>query len=221
MIVSLGPCVIQSRATPTLSGRRRMLVLPNNLLRFNCKEEHALQFIEGQIRFGRLSHYRGIEGSRQDETEGLVFFYWDMKSDQNIHYRGRSINPYYILCTTHPNVAEQMMVKKFGSFIVRISDPLLLLERIKVVWKNHASAFADNACLVPVAYNKDGLLEPNQYLYAPTDYTYSQKPASLEYQQEFRYVLPCSDVQRNSDCYLTLDVGDCRDICTLQRGSVD
>jgi len=37
------------------------------------------------------------------------------------------MNLYYILCTAHPHVDVPMMTDKFGTFIVRISDPLALL----------------------------------------------------------------------------------------------
>lgn len=137
------------------------------------------------------------------------------ESDQNIHYRGRSMNPYYILCTAHPDVDVPMMTGKFGTFIVRISDPLALLEPIGLVWRNHELAFADNARIAPVVYNKDELLKRDPYLNVPSDYSYSQKPKSKKCEQEFRYVLTCSDAKRNLSNDLTLDVGDCRDICTL------
>ena len=105
-----------------------MLAVPNSLLRFIEQEEYALQFIAGQIRFRLLDYYRSIEGSRRDEKEGLVSGLWGQEeSDQNIHYRGRSMNLYYILCTAHPHVDVPMMTDKFGTFIVRISDPLALL----------------------------------------------------------------------------------------------
>ena len=125
------------------------------------------------------------------------------------------MNPYYILCTAHPDVNVPMMTKNFGRFIIRIGNPLALLERIKVVWQNHECAFADNALVAPVVYNKDELLKRDPYLNAPSDYSYSQKPKSKNCEQEFRYVLTCSDAKRTLNDHLTLDVGDCRDICTL------
>ena len=125
------------------------------------------------------------------------------------------MNLYYILCTAHPHVDVPLMTDKFGTFIVRISDPLALLERIRLVWRNHELAFADNARIAPVVYNKGEILKKDPYLNVPSDYSYSQKPKSKKCEQEFRYVLTCSDAKRNLSNDPTLDVGDCRDICTL------
>jgi hypothetical protein len=44
--------------------------VPSALLRTFHTEEHVRRFIAGEMRFGLLQHYRVIEGSRQDETEG-------------------------------------------------------------------------------------------------------------------------------------------------------
>lgn len=193
-----------------------MLTVPNTLLRFFTQEEYALQFIAGQIRLGLLNYYRRIEGLRRDEKEGLVSGVWgEEESDQNIRYRGRSMNPFYILSTAHPDVEVPMMTKKFGTFIVRISDPLVLLERIGLIWRNHPLAFADNARIAQVVYNKDELLKRDPYLNVPSNYSYSQKPKANRCEQEFRYVLTCSDTKQNLSDDLTLDVDDCRDICAL------
>src|SRR5216683_756544 len=54
------------------------------------------------------------------------------ESDYNIHYSGGSLNRYYILCAAHPAASVRDLVVKFGPFIVQISDPLALLERIKL-----------------------------------------------------------------------------------------
>lgn len=193
-----------------------MLAVPNTLLRFFTQEEYAVQFIAGQIRFGLLDYYRHIEGSRRDDKEGLVSGIWgEEESDQNIRYRGRSMNPFYILCASHPDVEVPMMTKKFGAFVVRISDPPALLERIGLIWRKHPLAFADNARIAPVVYNKDELLKRDPYLNVPSDYSYSQKPKSNRCEQEFRYVLTCSDTKRNLSDDLTLGVYNCRDICAL------
>lgn len=211
--------------------------MPDRLLRFIEKEEYADQFISGQIRFGLLDYYKKIEGARQDEKEGQVSFFWDLKaptviidsntrqiighaeSNQNISYRGSSINPYYIVSTSHPDVNKQLLAKKFGYFIVRINDPQALLERIKVAWQQHDWALNDHVVIVPTEYNKDEVLEPNEYLIPPHEYSYCQKPPSFSDEQEFRYVLVCRiDTKRTLNNHLTLNVGDCRDICTIVSG---
>ncbi len=206
-----------------------------SLLRFFEKEEYARSFVEGEIRFGLLDRYKTIEGSRKDEAEGRVSFYWNLKapqlridrktrevvdrteSDQNIHGSGLSLNRYYILCTSHPEADLAVLSEKFGRFVVRINDPLSLLQRIRAIWQKHQLALDDDSAFVaPVVYNKNGLLEPDPYLIAPAGYSYSQKPSSFEQEREFRYVLICSvDDKRTFENFITLTVGDCSDICSL------
>jgi len=189
--------------------------------------------MEGEIRFGLLDNYKSVEGSRQDETEGEASFSWDQKapqiifnkttgeavgraeSDQNIQYSGTSLNHHYILCTSHPEADIDVLKRKFGPFVVRIADPLVLLERITSIWESNDWALRE-AFVVPVVYNKGGMLEPNPYLIGPRHYSYAQKLPSFEEECEFRYVLTCTvDTNRKLPDHLITNVGDCRDICTL------
>ncbi|MGZ3881751.1 MAG: hypothetical protein ACXVBF_10455 [Flavisolibacter sp.] len=197
--------------------------VPNNLLRsFDC-EEHAAQFISGDIRFGLLTYYRNVEGARQDSVEGKVLFSWGQESSQSepkttISYRGSSLNPYYIVSTSGPDVDEKVSAERFGRFKVRIDDPLALLERIKCVWRTHALALNDGIVIAPVDYNKGGVVAANEYLIAPPHYSYSQKPPCFDVEKEFRYVLTCSiNVNRQLNDHLSLNIGDCSDICRFLR----
>lgn len=209
-----------------------MLDVPSNLLRFFARKEHALSFISGHIRCGLLSYYRDIVDMRQDDKEGHTSFFWSRKapqsqidnqtghllgpteSNQNIRYRGSSMNPFYIISTSSPDVDKDVLTDRFGPFIVLISDPLALLARIRAVWRNHDWALNDGVVIVPADYNKDELVAANEYLIAPPHYSYSQKPLTFWAEKEFRYVLTCSsDVNRSLEDHLTLDVGDCTDIC--------
>jgi hypothetical protein len=206
--------------------------VPNNLLRFFDREEHAMQFISGQIRCGLLSYYRDIEGTRQDDKEGQTSFSWAQKapqfqidnqtghllgpteSNQNIRYRSTLLNPCYIVSTSSPDVGKNILTDRFGPFTVLISDPLALLERIRAVWRNHDWALNDGVVIVPAEYNKDEVLAANKHLRAPPHYSYSQKPPMFSVEIEFRYVLTCSfDVNLRLEDHLTLDVGGCADIC--------
>lgn len=208
--------------------------VPSNLLRFFTCEEHALQFISGNVRCGLLTYYRNIEGARQDDKEGQTSFFWTRKapqfqidsqttrllepteSDRNIRYRGSSLNPYYIISTSNSDADRDVLTERFGLFTVLIRDPQALLERIRAVWRNHDWALNDGVVVVPVDYNKGELVAANEYLIAPPRYTYSQKPPSFCVENEFRYVLTCSiDVNRHLNDHLSLDIGDCADICSF------
>jgi hypothetical protein len=208
-----------------------MKEIPSNLLRFLEKEEYVHSFVRGEIRFGLLDSYKEIGDSRQDQKEGQVSFYWNQKapqlivnkqtgkiigeseSNQNIHCIGSSLHPHYILSTAHPEADIDALKEKYGQFIVRINNPLKLLERIKFAWCNHELAHNGNAFIAPAIYNKDGILEPDPHLLSPPSYAYSQKPSSCEKDREYRYVLRCS-VDSGLQAYLTLNVPDCNDICS-------
>jgi hypothetical protein len=215
----------------------RLTRLPDTLLRFFDKEDYARSFLGGKIRFGLLDHYRAIEGSRRDDTEGRESFEWNRKapqvfiangevvgrgvSDQNIQYSGSSLNPYFILSASHPQSDLQALARKFGRYIVRIDNPQELLRRVKDFWRNHTWALEDSACIGPVVYNKGKLLGADPYLIAPPHYSYSQKPAAFEAEKEFRFVLVCTVESREIvQDYLTLEVGDCNDILTLESQAI-
>lgn len=212
-----------------------MREIPSNLIRFFEEEKYAHSFLKGKIRFGLLDSYKKREDSRRDKKEGETSIYWNQKapqviidkktgkiigeceSNQNIQCSVFSLNPYYLLCTSHPEVDIDLLKKKYGHFIVRINDPLKLLERIKAEWCNHCLAFEGCAFIVPVVYNKDEVLEPNPFLLSPPEYTYSQKPSSFMEDQEYRYILMRSvNGKRNLQDYLNLKVPDCDDICSME-----
>lgn len=209
--------------------------LPGSLIRCFERREHALQFIAGQIRFGLLDFYRKIEGARQDSREGLVSFDWNKKapqividpitrqtlgqseSNQNIHYSGWSLNPRYILSTSDPDADRSRLIETYGPFIVRINNPIALLERVQIAWQKHVWALDGSAFVAPVVYNKDDVIDANPFLIAPAHYSYCQKPQSSLDDKEFRYVLTCSvDAKRALTDHLTLSVPDCSDILNLE-----
>jgi hypothetical protein len=190
--------------------------LPSVLQRAFQNEEHARQFIAGEIPFGLLQHYREIEGYRQDETEGEAAIRWNLEAQNpdlhNVTYRGSSLNLYYVLCTSHPDVRRCHLIN-FGSFIVKIHHPLRLLEQICTAWGGDERS-SSPAFVTPVLYNKSELVEPPPYYVAPPCLVYAQKPASYSQDQEYRYLLSCK-VGTKEDPFLTLKVGPCADICSL------
>jgi hypothetical protein len=212
-----------------------LIDLPATLIRFFVQEEHARQFIAGQIRFGLLEFYRTTESPRQDQSEGKVSFEWDVRapqivvdretrrviarreSNRNIHYTGVSFNRHYILSTSRSEVDRLLLAERFGRFIVIIKKPAILLSRIKASWAGDSRALPDSAFVAPVAYDKDGLLRADPYLIAPPHLSYSQKPKPYSDEIEFRYILECKvDAERAWEDHLTLLLPDCNDICSLE-----
>src|SRR5271157_1563322 len=212
-----------------------MTNVPGSLLRFFPTRGFARQFVKGAIRFGILEYYRGIEDSRRDEGEGQSSVYFNVKapqliiekqtgriidtteSDKNIHSMVVSLNRYYILCASHPEVNFSSLARKYGRFMVRISSPLVLLERIRIAWQTCDLALDGDAFIAPVEYTKDELRDADPYLLSPPHLTYAQKHRSYEEDREYRYLLRCKvDTKRTWEDHLTLALPDCGDICSLE-----
>lgn len=197
-----------------------MNAVPSALQRAFWSEEHARQFMAGHIRFGLLQHYRQMEGWRGDQTEGGASAQWNLSATSpdlhNVNYSGTSLEPYYVLCASHSEVCRCHLAK-FGSFIVRVNDPLRLLKRICTAWNSDERA-SSPPFITPVLYNKGELVEPPPYFIAPPCLVYAQKPPSYSEDREYRYVLRCKAEARQKDASLTLKVGVCSDICSLVEG---
>jgi len=208
--------------------------VPSSLLRFFHEEEFARRFVAGEIRFGILEYCRGIEDSRRDASEGQSSVYFKVKapqliierktgrtidvteSDENIHSTVVSLNRYYMLCTSHPEVNISTLASKYGRFMVRINSPLALRERVKRGWQTHDLALDGCAFIAPAEYTKDELRDADPNLLSPPHLTYSQKCKSYEEDREYRFLLECKvDTQRAWENHLTLTLPDCADICSV------
>jgi hypothetical protein len=188
--------------------------IPHLLLRFFKEEDHANQFLSGSIRAGLLEYYRGVEDARKDVTEGQSSVYFPGK-DVPVRASSTSLHRYYIVCTTHPEVDVNYVAAKYGHFMVRIHQPLVLLERIKVAWQAHSLAENDGAFVAGVEYTKDEMREADPYYSPPPHLVYLQKRRIDEMDREYRYLLQTKvDAKRNWDSHLFLTVPDCRDICS-------
>jgi hypothetical protein len=157
-----------------------------------------------------------MEGCRGDEAEGKASIRWNLEAENpslhNVTYGGTSLNLYYVLCAFHPGVCRDH-IAEFGSFVVRINEPLRLLERICDAWKNDPRSSSD-AFIVPVLYDKNELVSPPPYFLAPPCLVYAQKAAKYSEDAEYRFVLGCK-VGTEEQVFLTLKVGRCGDICSL------
>ncbi|MGH9515125.1 MAG: hypothetical protein ACRD3P_05545 [Terriglobales bacterium] len=113
-----------------------------------------------------------------DQTEGRASIRWNLAAENpnlnNVTYSGTSLDPYYALCTAAESSREHLLA--FGSFLVQIKKPLVLLERICNAWVSDARASGE-AFIVPVLYNKDELITPPPHYLAPPCLVYAQKPA--------------------------------------------
>ena len=73
-------------ASPEFAPQWSVSAVPETLLRAFKDEDHARQFLAGDLRFGLLQHYRDMEGSRGDDAEGKASIRWDLETDNpNLH----------------------------------------------------------------------------------------------------------------------------------------
>jgi hypothetical protein len=198
----------------TIGRRCIVIAIPNSLLRFFKKEEHARQFVAGSARFDILEYYREIEDARRDASEGRSSVYF--RAPHPIHSTVTSLNRYYILCTSHPEADVSCLARKYGYFMVRISSPRELLARIQAAWQQHELAEEGGGFIAPVEYTKDELRDADASYLSPVHLTYSQKHRSYEEDIEYRYMLKCKvDAKRSWEPHLTLALPNCEDICTV------
>lgn len=189
--------------------------LPSTLLRAFEKEEYARQFIKGHLRFGLLEYYRRVEDCRQDRTEGKASLTLAGGPDHwSAYYSLSSPNPHYIICFSHPAVCT-CTISKFGKFVVCINNPAKLIERIREVWKHDdRRSLSSPDSIWPVVYNKDDREEIASDILYSSCLVYTQKAPAYAMDREYRYVLKCQSGTKREES-LTLDVGNCSDICSL------
>jgi len=189
-----------------------LAAIPERVLRFFRQESHARSFVTGQIRFGSLDRYRTIEGARRDETEGRVSLLWNLENP--VYCQSSSLNPFYILSSSHLDADRRVLRQRFGEHVVEIEDTRALLERINIQRKAHP-AFLTECTIEAVPYDKDKLVDPKPYLIPPYEYSCCQKPRRFEDEREIRYILRCDVGTPLPPDPVVLEVGDCRDICRL------
>jgi len=184
---------------------------PPTLHRCFRSREHAEQFLSGRIRFGHLQHYqRNYEPSRRDPSEGVGRAREWRDDREAVHIKGGRArvvaspgeitrhadfgNPTFICCCTNPPEGKWAPVlKDFGEYVVRITDPKQFCTDLRGAlsdsdpWQRHG-----NLAVFPVTYDK-GELRPTSA--DPPDGTEvmklatTQKPREYEHQFEHRIIL--------------------------------
>jgi len=189
---------------------------------FRCFRErfYADEFLSGKIRFGYLQHYRtNYESPRRDVDEGsgrIREWRGDrqaavitgtateiVESPGEVSVDSELGNFVFICClTAPPDDKWAPVIRDFGEFVVRISDPQRFLLDIQAAlsdddqWQHHASVE-----LFPVEYSKDELVPargPAQRQNDAIRLAIAQKLSKYSYQFEHRialisYALPIPD----------------------------
>jgi len=157
---------------------------PKVIYRVFDKYEYAKDFINGKIRFSKLSYYTGIEDiARKDITEGESHIIYD----ESKHYHSRfASNSFYILC--FHKTLETAKQSKFGKYIVEINEPKNLAGKIS----NYLSIQSDKhfggieGVNIDYSFGEKISKKPTSVLMAKL--TYSQKPPMFSEENEFRFI---------------------------------
>lgn len=182
-----------------------------DLYRCFSERSHADEFLSGRIRFGYLQHYRtNYECARRDVDEGSGRIREWRKNRRAAVITGSNVetvdspgevnvdsefgNPVFVCCLTlPPDDKWAPVIKAFGEFVVRISDPQRFLSDIQAAlsdedqWQHHASVG-----LFPVEYSKDELVPTKDAAQRQNDamrLPIAQKLPKYSYQFEHRIAL--------------------------------
>jgi hypothetical protein len=173
---------------------------------------HAHQFVAGELRFGHLGYYRGLEdsGARGDTSEGQAH-HTEFRADRPaVHISGgqaREVvspgmvsvhtdcgNDVFVCCLTQPpdHAAWQRVRKDFGDVVVEL-DAERLLEDVRSAL-DAADPWQRGACVMlwPVEYTK-GLERARSILRdresRAVRLAVTQKPPCFAHQHEHRIAL--------------------------------
>jgi hypothetical protein len=213
-------------------------LLPDQLLKFYKREEHAEQLVRhGQLRVHLLQYFKEIEdAARRDRDEGegrlrvpgQVPRVWISTQDGSVTDRDEVeghfnfgtvwIHPTYVYCTSLPTVSRPVAREKFGQYSIVITEPALFARRLLAAFRNVDFGESEPLFLkgFPVQYSKDVISE------LPTDWRravmgFGQKPAaSFEEEQEYRFAFSLSRPDIRVPEYLDLCLEAPKEFC--ERG---
>lgn len=202
------------------------IVLDGNLMslyKYFNDECHARAFIsKGQMRFGSLDYYRGIEdgGVRGDPRDGMLHYSPAGGLEITMVADGRKLSG-----TAFTTVAERMFVycasndisaeraKDFGRFCVEIADPDAIVYRLKARESTSSRLDYGRVFMGATEYR------PLDQIPA-ADWTFPErvvliKPPEYADQNETRIVLPLKLDAASNDSHILVHVGNLKEITKL------
>lgn len=173
---------------------------PDILYRAFDKLEHAHDFLNGKIRFGKLDYYRNIENhNRQDVSEGIGHFICNGKSS----FVEFASNEIFILCFYKSlNAAKKHNI---GNHMVKIQNPMCLAEEITHHLHTLPGKFFGGieGCNVEYTKGHDIPKVPGNPEIARLAYV--QKPDRYGDEDEFRFIILRKN-QNNNDEFLLINL---------------
>ena len=175
---------------------------------FSSKRYAEDFFYEGKFRLGLLEYYIDIEDENiKDESEGRSSSYVNslipnvtMNKETGeitktkykpglLNVVGSHINPLYLFCASSEHI-EFHILKKFGNHIVRINDPIALLNDIDMARPKNSRMEKVGRCTIEqVLYTKGQIEDFDPDSIEAVKRCYIQKPPTFKEECEFRFVV--------------------------------
>jgi hypothetical protein len=212
--------------------------LPNILYRFFEKEEYALDFIKGHIRFTNQNECKEMKYPRGDPTERISSLKYPAKIqtlhiDKNtmkcinstysngfMNWSGGLLNSVFVLCACLPNCDMEKLKKELKSpFVVQMNNPQEFLSRIEKSYNEQYNSNKKRIIHNYVSYTK-GQQSKKPH---PGDSWYLsifQKPDKYSYQKEYRFAILLHNISSEQE-FIKLNINNCEDICVLIENKVD
>ncbi|MFH0977257.1 MAG: hypothetical protein V1874_15870 [Spirochaetota bacterium] len=183
---------------------------PPVLIKFFDCENHADNFLKGNIIIRKIEVFKTVENKRRDETENIEHSKYEM-SDGILDCERTFINPVYILCLSGPDCNLSRCYDNFGTYTVLINDIVEFKKRLYEKWKSFN--FALGVTFHDVVYNKSEVIEAPQYLMSPHGTSLRQKEKSHDYANEYRFIFKCKmNITFQFKEKLELEIGDITNI---------
>lgn len=189
---------------------------------FSCKN-YALAFMcKGEMRFGSLAYYRGIEdgGVRGDPRDGMLHYAPADGIEITMVADGRKLNgiafttaaeSMFVYCTSNDISAER--ARDFGPFCVEITEADAIVRRLQA--RASASSRLDYGRVHMGATEYRPLDQIPAADWALPERVVLIKPPEYAGQNETRIVLPLKSDATSTDSYILLRVGNLERITRL------
>jgi hypothetical protein len=147
------------------------------------EEKHAIEFMDGRIRFTRIDIYTTIENEKlRDATEGQGLV---VVNGIKTHSQRPTKGTY--ICCFHRCLKSAEKLKH--PYVVKFPNPKKIAGDICKTLDKKTSSFWGGVEGVPVEYDKGEIRENNMSPDFPMYITYSQKPKIFQEENEFRFVI--------------------------------
>lgn len=193
---------------------------PSFLRKFLKEEDHAINFLRGNIIIRKIEVFRNIEGERKDETENREHSKYKV-SNGSIDCERTYFNPVYILCTSGPHCDLGKCLRNFGMYTILIENVDEFRKRLSEKWKLFDMSLVAN--FYDVVYDKDEEIEAPPYLMSPHGTSLWQKNRKHTYANEYRFIFKCkcnNNPNYHFEDEMELNVGDITDIARMEKRNV-